>query len=499
MRTTVVGAGPIGLYIAIALARRGLQVSVIDRDPGPSGTGPWLRRGVMQFRHPHSFRQQVLETLMAEMPEVVDALLGAGAIPVVMPDQRDQVAWLRCRREVFERALRAAADAEPGVTLRTGHVDAVLADRGQAVGVRVNAQTVNADLVIDASGRTGRLSRGLRAPAEEVSCGIAYVSRQYRLLPGAEEGPMNSPVGSIAHYPGYMAIVGVHDNRILSALIVRACGDRDLAAVRNQSAFDAAARAIPNLAAWTDPARSRPITPVLPGGELSNRYQGQFDRRGGVPLRGLFFVGDAVCTTNPMFARGVATSLMQARQLIALLDDHRGDVVAVSMALDDWCERQIKPWFADDVYSDAQLQRRWAGHDIDVADVEEAMGRARVDDDLVRDARGGQGREAGEAADIRQLVVLLGGAAAEQLGAAGVFVGAAAQQNICRGGCVCPASGERKARLHAQDNSSVVGRSARFRGVSAAVLALVWAVLVTRSTSWARVGPGGIGGRHPAA
>ena len=36
MRSVIVGAGPTGLYTAIALARRGHQVTVIDRDPGPA-------------------------------------------------------------------------------------------------------------------------------------------------------------------------------------------------------------------------------------------------------------------------------------------------------------------------------------------------------------------------------------------------------------------------------------------------------------------------------
>ena len=63
--------------------------------------------------------------------------------------------------------------------------------------------------------------------------------------------------------------VFVHDNRIPSALITRASTDRQLAALRSQAAFEAAARAVPALAAWTDPGRSRPLTPVLPGGRLT--------------------------------------------------------------------------------------------------------------------------------------------------------------------------------------------------------------------------------------
>ena len=48
MRSVIVGAGPTGLYTAIALARRGHQVTVIDRDPGPDGAavGPQGRDAV---------------------------------------------------------------------------------------------------------------------------------------------------------------------------------------------------------------------------------------------------------------------------------------------------------------------------------------------------------------------------------------------------------------------------------------------------------------------
>ena len=50
------GAGPAGLYTAIALARRGHEVVVIDRDRGPEGDQRWDRKGVMQVHHPHFFR-----------------------------------------------------------------------------------------------------------------------------------------------------------------------------------------------------------------------------------------------------------------------------------------------------------------------------------------------------------------------------------------------------------------------------------------------------------
>ena len=69
MRTAIVGTGPTGLYLGLALARRGHEVTIVDRDPGPDGDR-WDRKGVMQFHHPHGFRQQVIEALRAEIPDV---------------------------------------------------------------------------------------------------------------------------------------------------------------------------------------------------------------------------------------------------------------------------------------------------------------------------------------------------------------------------------------------------------------------------------------------
>ena len=366
MRTVIVGAGPTGLYSAIALARRGHQVVVVDRDPGPDGDRWWDRKGVMQFHHPHFFRRQVADALLAEMPEVWHGLLAAGAEPAALPGQPGVLAGLHCRRVTFERVLRRAAQAEPGVTLRTGHVDVVSAERGRATGVKVDRHQVDADLVIDAGGRAGRLTRELRAPAAGGDCGIAYVSRQYRMLPGAAHGPVNAPFGVIETYPGYLVAVFIHDNGILSALIARASTDRRFAALRTPSVFEAAVRAIPALAAWIHPGQAQPITPVLPGGRLYNSYRGQLNDAGHVTLDGLIYAGDAVCTTNPTAGRGVTTSLLQARQLIGLLEEHRRDLTSCSLAFDHWCTGNIRPWFDDHVYWDADLIRRWSGQDVDL-------------------------------------------------------------------------------------------------------------------------------------
>jgi 2-polyprenyl-6-methoxyphenol hydroxylase-like FAD-dependent oxidoreductase len=326
----------------------------------------------MQFHHPHALRAQVAEALQAELPEVWDDLLAAGAEPVAAPpgpagpDGSEELMALRCRRLTFERVLRAAAERQPGLVLHTGHVDEVCAGRGRATGVRAGGGTLDADLVVAASGRAGRLGHHLRAPARGGDCGIAYVSRQYRLRLGAPPGPMNFPLGQVDIYPGYQSVVFLHDNGIFSTVIARASNDRALAGLRLPEVFDAATRIIPALAAWTDPTRADPYSPVLPGARLHNTYQGQLDDTGAVALPGLVFVGDAVCTTNPAVGRGIATSLLQAQELLRLLDDDSGDLVGLTLAFDAWCTDNIAPWFDDHVYWDAELARRWAGGDVDL-------------------------------------------------------------------------------------------------------------------------------------
>jgi 2-polyprenyl-6-methoxyphenol hydroxylase-like FAD-dependent oxidoreductase len=153
VRTAIVGAGPTGLYLAIALARRGHHVTVVDRDPGPSADGAWPRKGVMQFHHPHGFRGQVVDALLAEMPEVLDDLVAAGAVPATIPERPGRILGLQCRRATFERVLRAAALTEPGVQLRRGHADDIRGERGHVVALTVDGHEIDAELVIDASGR----------------------------------------------------------------------------------------------------------------------------------------------------------------------------------------------------------------------------------------------------------------------------------------------------------------------------------------------------------
>jgi 2-polyprenyl-6-methoxyphenol hydroxylase-like FAD-dependent oxidoreductase len=360
VRTVIVGAGPTGLFIAIALARRGRDVVVVDRDPGPSSHGVWQRKGVMQFHQAHTFRRQVIDALRSEMPDVLDDLIAAGA--TIATTAGSGPASLLCRRMVFERVLRNTAKAQ-GATLVTGHVDGLSRERGRTVGVRVHGRTLAAGLVIDASGRGSRYANAVRGPAEGGDCGATYVSRQYQLRKGAKPGPVNSPIGLSLSYPGYVAVVFLHDNRTFSITLIHDGSDRRLRRLRDNGAFESAVRAIPQLSEWIEPTRSQPITPVLPGGRLYNSYRGQADP---AVLAGLISVGDAVCTTTPLAGRGVALALLQAGELVRTLEDEH-DIASATMRFDEWCTVHIRPWFDDHRYTDADRVRRWSGQDVDLS------------------------------------------------------------------------------------------------------------------------------------
>jgi 2-polyprenyl-6-methoxyphenol hydroxylase-like FAD-dependent oxidoreductase len=319
----------------------------------------------MQFEHAHGFRPQVPMVLQAEWPEAFDSWLSLGAQPLELPNPvgSRQVLGMRSRRSTFERALRLAAKGQPGVTLRTGHVDGLVLDHGHVVGARVDGSLVDADLVVDASGRAGRLGRSSTPggdPDLDGDCGLAYVDRTYRLRTGAEPGPMTNPVAYVAEHDGYQCLVFLHESGHFSVVLVRPTNNVDLKELRSRAAFETACQAIPALSEWTEPARAHPTSEVLVGGALRNVYR----RQAGTP--GLVAVGDSVATTTPTRGRGIAMACMQVTALLALLDEGT-DASTVAEPFGAWCDHHIEPWVADHIAIDSGAVRRWQGEDLDLS------------------------------------------------------------------------------------------------------------------------------------
>jgi 2-polyprenyl-6-methoxyphenol hydroxylase-like FAD-dependent oxidoreductase len=360
MEVIIVGAGPTGLTLGATLAHRGHRVVAIDRDRGPARDGSWRRRGVMQFEHPHGFRPQVRDLLLAEWPAAWRTWLELGAEPFAMPvpGAVTPVVGVRSRRSTYERALRRAAEEVPGLTVETGHVSAAVERADRVVGVVVDGASVDADLVIDAGGRVSRLSTP-RVADLAGDTGMAYVTRTYRRQRGAGHGPMITPVAWTGRFDGYQTYVFPHERGHFSVVLVRPTADEQLSVFRHGNAFEAVCRAIPGLAAWTDPAVAVPTSGVLVGGRLHNTYRTQRGRPGLVAL------GDSVATTAPTAGRGVAMASMQIHAVLQLIDAGT-DPGSIAEPFGSWCDDRIRPWVDDHLAIDGEAVRLWRGHDIDL-------------------------------------------------------------------------------------------------------------------------------------
>ena len=83
-RIVVAGGGLIGMAAAMMLAQDGSEVIVLERDddalPGSPGSAwqDWDRRGIAQFRQPHFLHPAGHHILGGRLPEVAEAVQGAG-------------------------------------------------------------------------------------------------------------------------------------------------------------------------------------------------------------------------------------------------------------------------------------------------------------------------------------------------------------------------------------------------------------------------------------
>src|SRR5579859_4941221 len=214
-RIVVIGGGFVGLSMAMMLVRQGHKVTVLERDGGGVPGSPeeawqaWNRHGVAQFRQPHFLHAAGRQILDAALPEVTQALLGAGATPfdmlALMPpfiDDRapregdERFVTVTGRRPVIEYAVAAAADGldiHRGVSV-TELVSGPAAVKGvpNVTGVRTSdGEELAADLVIDAMGRRSALPAwlaglGAQPLAEEAEdSGFAYYTRNFRSADGS--------------------------------------------------------------------------------------------------------------------------------------------------------------------------------------------------------------------------------------------------------------------------------------------------------------------------
>jgi 2-polyprenyl-6-methoxyphenol hydroxylase-like FAD-dependent oxidoreductase len=342
----VVGASMGGLLAARALIGPYDRVTLLDRDTLPTGADS--RKGVPQGRHVHVLLSGGSELLGTMFPGILDELEADG-VPVVrdwaevaftvgnhpfaLPLGPVSTPLYLASRPELEFRVRARVGALPGIEILDGaEVSGLLSTPGgdRVIGVKVRRDGVEtelgADLVVDATGRTGRAPVWLAAlgyeaaPEEELPIDLMYATRQVRAEDVEVDGVMAALIGQYPGMPRAFFVCPVEGGRAL----VTVAGYGAHHPPTDDAGFDAfvASVAPPTLAAAIAGAES--LGPVITHRFPSNlrRHYNKLDR---FPVGFLVF-GDAFCSFNPLYGHGMTVSALQAEALRRCLVRGEGDL-----------------------------------------------------------------------------------------------------------------------------------------------------------------------------
>jgi 2-polyprenyl-6-methoxyphenol hydroxylase-like FAD-dependent oxidoreductase len=396
----IVGSGIAGMCTALALARRGFAVTVLERDSAPPDGDAdraffdWPRRGASQFRHPHAFLGLMCNLLQDHYPDLLEDFYAAGARrlsfhemlskeiePRYRPAPGDEKLWvLLCRRATIETVLRRYVERMQNIRIVNGvTIDGVITEthddalsvRGLRVrsdGVAQFGAEIRADVVVDASGRASKFPRwfgdlGVAIPEENDDAEIVYYTRHYQLRPGVSEPPRGGEDRSAGDL-GYVKFgVFPGDKGSFAIIVCLHARETELReAVKDGAKFDAMCRRIPGLAPWVKEGAVDATTHPFGIGDIRAVWR-HFVVDGKPLVRNFFAVGDAALRTNPLYGRGCSTGILHAHMLAEILSGV-ADPTARAVEFDRRTEAELRPIFATSLAEDRNgIRRAIASHE----------------------------------------------------------------------------------------------------------------------------------------